>query len=105
MSSKKKSRSKRKRSIRASRPTREITAQTEVVATQAAPVQVTAPTKTKLKPSSASTAVVPNEWDYVHRDVRRIIALSIGCIGIELVLWWLLSATSLGPQVYRLIQL
>ncbi|TAK88950.1 hypothetical protein EPO04_02460 [Patescibacteria group bacterium] len=103
--SKKKSRSKKKRVIRTSQQSvaaKPNLAANTAVASAKAPATAKA---TKSDSAGAGAAVVTDEWGYVRRDVRQITLLAVGCIGTELLLWWLLSSTSLGDQVYNLIQL
>lgn len=97
--SKKKSRHKKKRTIRTSQGS-VAAPKTQVTAAQsqpeATPVKKTAP---------VVDTVVTDEWAYVRTDMRQILILAAGCIGVELLLWWALTSTSLGPSVYNLIQL
>lgn len=108
--SKKKSRnkkvSKRKRIIQAPKTTGAV-AQSQVVASQSQPSGAATKPTAQQSPKSAPTvdAVVTDEWAYVRTDMRQIIILAIGCIGVELLLWWALTNTALGPNIYNLIQL
>lgn len=45
------------------------------------------------------------EFNYVGRDVKRILILAVGLVLLQLVLWYLFEHTGLGPAVYRLIKL
>lgn len=108
--SKKKSRnkkiSKKKRIIQSPKATA-ASGQSQVVASQSQPAEAIAAPAVKQPAKLAPTvdAVVTDEWAYVRTDMRQIIILAIGCIGVELLLWWALTNTALGPNIYNLIQL
>lgn len=55
--------------------------------------------------STASTknTISGERWSYVGKDVAKIGGLLAFCIVLELVVWYLLADTSLGPTVYHLI--
>lgn len=77
----------------------------EQVASVAATTAVLAQ-KTVAPTTAATTAgVADSRWSYVAGDVRRILIISAVCIGIELLLWYVLSSTPAGPAIYRLIQI
>lgn len=71
------------------------------------PAAGTATVKAATVASSAgpAPAVAPaQEARFVAADLRRILILLLGLVGLELVLWYLLGHTSLDPALYDLIQ-
>jgi hypothetical protein len=58
----------------------------------------------KSKPATAAAAADPR-WGYVGRDVRRTAVIAAACVALELVLWFLLNHTGIGPSIYHLIKL
>ncbi len=46
-----------------------------------------------------------NRWFYVRGDLRRISLLASLCIGLELLLWYVLTNTSFGDSLYDLIKI
>lgn len=110
--SKKKSRSKaskKKRTIRStgvpSGPVKSSAGDAAAIAAASMEAKNPPATTAKLSGQTAATVEVGERWDYVRRDVRHITMLAIACVGVELLLWWVLSFTSVGPQIYNLIQL
>ena len=44
------------------------------------------------------------DFSYVGSDLRRILILAVGLVGIELALWFLFTHTGVGNQVYNLVK-
>ena len=53
----------------------------------------------------ASTVSDVNNTTFVRGEVRRVLVLAGIIVGIEIVLWWLLDHTAIGPHVYNLVKL
>lgn len=48
-------------------------------------------------------AAQTRDFSYVLVDLRRLSVLAVALVALELILWYLLSHTSLGSAVYRLL--
>jgi hypothetical protein len=55
-------------------------------------------------PTSSTTHTLMPHLAMVQRDVRKAIILAGGFVVAQLVLWYLLNNSSLGPSVYNLIK-
>lgn len=68
------------------------------------------PVKHPARPTvpSGPTAVAAYEVAHlpeIKADVRRVLVLAVVFVVLELVLWYLLEHTGLGPHVYNLVKL
>jgi hypothetical protein len=54
------------------------------------------------KPRTAAT--VSDKQPYVVSDIHRIATLAVSFVGLQLLLWYLMSQTSFGNQVYNLVK-
>lgn len=70
---------------------------------QDAPAGVMSPVKAVRPPSSASASSV-RDFSYVGGDVRRIGALAVSLVVVELVMYYALAHTALGTAVYSLVK-
>lgn len=64
-----------------------------------------APKLNTLKGSSTLEAEFGPGLSFVRHDLRKVGVLAAGFIAVELVLWYLLNHTGLGPAVYQLVKL
>lgn len=44
-----------------------------------------------------------HDLSYVKRDLKRVLLVTGGLIALELICWYLLNHTAVGPAVYKLI--
>ncbi len=81
---------------------------TDAAATEVPAAQALAASKPATKPVPAAARLgkldASNRWLYVRGDIRRIGVLASACIVIELVLWYVLSYTALGTQLYNWVK-
>jgi len=54
--------------------------------------------------SGSAAAISGRDYSYVGRDMRHILVLVIVLVGIELVLWGVLTHTAAGDFVYNLVR-
>lgn len=60
--------------------------------------------ETKPAQKSAPTTIGAVSHQYVGRDMRRILVAAVALISLELVLYVIMTRTSVGPAIYNLIQ-
>jgi hypothetical protein len=66
---------------------------------------VGAPVPSRAQAGGTVSVTQPSrDFGYVLGDMRRIMALALALVALELALWYLLSHTGLGDTVYRMIQ-
>lgn len=73
--------------------------------TAASPAAVSATSTVASAKGTSKANTVPNEWQEVAADVRRVLILAAVFIGLMIGLWLVLENTSFGPQLYKSIHL
>ena len=54
--------------------------------------------------TGAASAALQRDYRYVTRDVWTIAVLATTLVGLQLVLWYVMNHTGLGPAVYNLVK-
>jgi hypothetical protein len=55
------------------------------------------------RPVMAASAGVAHDFSYVGRDLRRIGIMAASLVTLEILLWYLVAHSALGPAIYRLL--
>lgn len=106
--SKKKSKHKHTRSSRKSQVQPKVAASSVPVSDSAVPLAAApAPLASPKSSDQPKPGVLDstNRWYYVRGDMRRIGVLASLCIGLELILWYVLVYSPLGDSIYQLINI
>jgi hypothetical protein len=94
----KKSKSTKKHRFKHAQPAAEAAAATPAASATTTPARSAAPAATVVSSAPAQAT------RFVAVDLRRVGLMLVGLVGLELVLWYLMSHTSLGNSIYDLIR-